>query len=242
MRGPYGNLHMRRPRAAVLKRIAAIGSACLVVGAYLLSVTPVSALLIDQMQVIPPLTAPELTAATSGAASAIVILSAGRRTYAPEFGGATVDSLSLERVRYGALLARMTGLPVLVSGGIARAGEPSLAQIMAGALEQDYGLTARWQEVKSETTAENAIYSAGMLKEAGIIRVVLVTHAWHMKRAQAAFAANGMTVIPAPTAFYRPPRENMLRQLLPSMAAFRMSGYAIHEIVGSLWYAARYGY
>ena len=48
-------------------------------------------------------------------AEAIVVLGAGRRKHAPEFGGDTVNRLALERLRYAARLARETGLPVLVA-------------------------------------------------------------------------------------------------------------------------------
>ena len=54
----------------------------------------------------------------SGAhAKAVVILGGGVRRNAPEYGGDTLATLTLERVRYGARVARLTGLPVLVSGG-----------------------------------------------------------------------------------------------------------------------------
>jgi uncharacterized SAM-binding protein YcdF (DUF218 family) len=176
-----------------------------------------------------------------GPPAAVVILSAGRRTYAPEFGGETVDALGLERTRYGAHVARETGFPVLVSGGLATPDDPPLALLMADVL-RDYGIVTKWQESRSSNTAENAIYSSGLLKQAGISRVLLVTHAWHMDRARAAFAANGMTVIPAPTAFHRGGRFGDFGGLVPSVEAFRVSRFALHERVGRVWYAIRYGY
>jgi uncharacterized SAM-binding protein YcdF (DUF218 family) len=42
-------------------------------------------------------------------AQAIVILGGGVRREAPEYGGATLGGITLERVRYGARLARTTG-------------------------------------------------------------------------------------------------------------------------------------
>ena len=206
----------------------------------------VARLMFSGLQVYPPLTPSELAAVTAGPPASIVILSAGRRI-APEFGGQfggqTPDSVSLERLRYGAYLARLTGLPILISGG--NGGErrgSSLAQILAEALWQDYGLRARWLEQKSTNTAQNAIFSAEILRDAGTNRVLLVTHAWHMKRARSAFVANGMSVIPAPTAFYRSGQEGFWRQLIPDAGTLRMSAYATHEIVGGMWYALKYGY
>jgi len=210
--------------------------------ALLLSVPLISDVLIDRLQVFPALTATELVKRSQGVPTALVILSAGRRAYAPEFGGETVDELALERIRYGAVLARETHLPVLVSGGLGNDEDPPLAKLMADVLEREFGVPVKWQESLSSNTAENAIYSSRLLKRAGIERVVLVTHAWHIKRARAAFAANGMAVIPAPTAFYGRVREDGITGLLPSMRALRMSGYAIHETLGGEWYSLRYGY
>jgi uncharacterized SAM-binding protein YcdF (DUF218 family) len=208
----------------------------------LLGTPVVSVALIDSLQIYPVVDAMEAAKLPSGPPTAIVILSAGRRVYAPEFGGETVDELSLERIRYGAKLARETRLPVLVTGGPVTPDEPALARLMAKALSDDFGIMPKWLEMRASNTAENAVYSARLLKAAGIKRVLLVTHAWHMKRASAAFAANGLSVIQAPTAFYRETKESSWENLLPSMHALRMSGYAIHEIVGNQWYALHHGY
>jgi uncharacterized SAM-binding protein YcdF (DUF218 family) len=167
-----------------------------------------------------------------------VILAAGRRAYAPEFGGETVDGLTLERLRYGAVVTRATGLPVLVSGGLGSGDAPSLAAMMAQVLHDEYGIEARWREGESSTTMENARFSAALLRKERIGRILLVTHAWHMQRAASAFRASGLAVIAAPTAFYRP--SDLLTGLLPDMGALRMSGYALHELIGSAWYAVRY--
>jgi len=228
----------KRGRRLALTLLLLAGAGCLV-----LSLPVVSAALIDSLQVFPALRPAEIRALNSGPPAAIVILSAGRRIYAPEFGGETADEITLERVRYGAKLARETHLPVLVSGGAPQAETVPLAKLMADLLRTDYGIDAKWQESRSVNTAENAIFSAEILKRAGIGRAVLVTHAWHMKRAYAAFVANGMSVVAAPTAFYgRPARRTLSYYIAPNMRAFRDAGYALHEIVGGYWYAIRYGY
>ena len=50
-------------------------------------------------------------------ADAIVVLSGGSRYDTVEYGGDTVGRFTLERVRYGAWLARKLGKPLLVAGG-----------------------------------------------------------------------------------------------------------------------------
>ncbi len=97
---------VRRPRLG--RRIAFGGIALLLV----LAMPAVAGFLVRCID-----TTPAFDASRPTNAQAIVILGGGTRRYAPEYGGATLSTLSLERVRYGARLARRTGLPVLVSGG-----------------------------------------------------------------------------------------------------------------------------
>ena len=226
----------------LLLRLAVLGLVLYLVALLVLSTSLVSYALMDSLEVFPALGAAEIEALAHQDKTAIVILSAGRRIYAPEFGGETVDELALERLRYGAELAKKTGLPVLVSGGLGTPRDPPYAQLMADVLLSDYGIAARWQEAASINTAENAMFSTAVLKAAGIEKVVLVTHAWHMKRARASFVGNGVAVVPAPTAFAGHIQGFSYLLLLPNARALRMSGFALHEMVGSVWYAVRYGY
>lgn len=172
---------------------------------------------------------------------AIVILGAGVRRHASEFGdGAAPNRLALERLRYGAKLARENGLPVLVSGGAPR-GKVAEAPVLAASLRADFGITPRWIEDASLDTADNARFSAALLKRAGIRRIVLVTHAAHMRRSVGEFAAQGLEVIPAPTGHLvdRQPDETSFGladvfDYLPSASAAYAGWIAIHEWVGIL--------
>jgi uncharacterized SAM-binding protein YcdF (DUF218 family) len=243
---------VRKPKqyfrgSGVFKR-AFIGTVFLVGAVTFLLSTPLpERLLFDELQIYPALMPSALASEAEGPPTAIVILAAGRRSRAREFGSNpgndAPDDVSLERIRYGAFVAKQTGLPVLVSGGALLTDRLPLARLLADALQSDYGIESKWVEDRSANTAENAMRSAEILKQAGISRVLLVTHAWHMKRAVAAFSANGLTVKAAPTAFYLPGRDLPLKDVLdPSLTGLLMSGYAIHEIVGGVWYRLRYGY
>jgi uncharacterized SAM-binding protein YcdF (DUF218 family) len=227
----------KSPFVAIRRSIAAVLIFAVVV-VYALS-TPVPAeIIFRSLQIYGPIELSRWSQLASDS-SAIVILSAGRRSYAPEFGGETVDALTLERVRYGAYVARQTNLPILVSGGL---GPISLAELMTKALRTDYAITPRWEEKESRNTAENAIFSAAILRQSGIRRIILVTHAWHMKRAVAAFIGNGMAITPAPTSFYLPVATGFWSAITPNVSTLRMSGYGIHETLGYIWYKVRYGY
>jgi len=94
---------------------------------YLFSTPLVAQLLLSGLQASPVILPAELDERD---AQAIVVLGAGRREDAAEYGIDTPNSLALERLRYAAWIARRTDLPVLVSGGLARDGRPPEAMLM----------------------------------------------------------------------------------------------------------------
>jgi len=176
----------------------------------------------------------------AGTAQAIVVLGGGRLANAPEYGGTEIPGyLELARLRYAARLQRETGLPVLTSGGRPDgAGEPE-ADSMARSLREDFGVPVAWREGRSNNTAQNAAFAAAILGRQGIRRILLVTDAMHMPRAQAIFAATGLQVVAAPTVFFSRDRLDFL-QFLPDGEGLRRSHYALHEWLGLAWYALRY--
>lgn len=166
-------------------------------------------------------------------AQAIVILGGGTRRDAPEYGGDTLGRLTLERVRYGARVAKVTRLPVLVTGGILLGAQDSEAALMSESLVGEYGVPVRWSEGRSRNTHENARFSAQMLKNDGVYRVVLVAHAIDMPRAMAEFADAGIIAIPAATGL--PSRGSIfLSDFLPTVAALQASRDALYELLANL--------
>ncbi|HAV05552.1 MAG TPA: hypothetical protein DCX47_11185, partial [Pseudomonas sp.] len=137
----------------------------------------------------------------SGQAGAIVVLGAGREQNDPAWGGDQPGYTALERLRYAARLAKASGLPILTSGGLHYGQPPSEAMLGAEVLQRDFGVATRWLEERSRTTWENALFSAEMLRAAGVERVVLVTSAAHMPRSRWCFEQNGIEVIAAPVGF-----------------------------------------
>lgn len=208
----------RRPRTG--RTVALIG----IVTLFLLSTPIVASLLIRGLD-----RSPVLDVAHASGARAIVILGGGMREYAPEFGGPTLNALTLERVRYGARVARATGLPVLVSGGSFRPG-PTEALLMSTALTQEYGVPVRWMETHSRNTHENAVDSARILKANGIDHVILVAHSFDVRRASAEFASEGIVTVAAPT-HIPSPQPDRLSDFWPSPASLQDSYYAIYEIL-----------
>ncbi|WP_137176041.1 YdcF family protein [Massilia sp. HP4] len=178
-----------------------------------------------------PLRSPENTDA-----QAIVVLSAGRLQEAPEYGDRDIpDYIALGRLRYAAHLHRRTGLPILVTGGEPRPGAASLADAMARALREDFGVPVRWIEKRARNTAENAAFSAALLRPDGVERVLLVTDAMHMERARTVFQRGGLQVTDAPTMFFGDQARG-IGAWLPSAEGMRRSWYASYELLGIAWY------
>ena len=168
-------------------------------------------------------------------ADAIVVLGSGLNFDAPEYGGDTANERTLVRLRYGAVLARQLKLPVLVSGGQAPRGGRTEAEVIAEIMENELAVKVRWREDKSTNTAENAQFSAKILRQAGIKRVVLVTQAFHIPRARLLFERAGLEVIPAPTGFKSLQEVSPLMGWLPQASALHNSYYALHEWLGIFW-------
>ncbi len=169
----------------------------------------------------------------------IVVLGAGRRLLAPEYGVSALLPRSIERLRYGLWLARETSLPVGFSGGIghgAPAG-PTEAEIAARTAEREFGRKLTWTETDSRDTRENAIKTVALMQQVGIEQIVVVTHGYHMRRSienfQRAVAGTKMRIVAAPMGM---PAPGKLRAVdwLPSVAGFERSQFAVHEWLGRL--------
>jgi uncharacterized SAM-binding protein YcdF (DUF218 family) len=160
-------------------------------------------------------------------AQALVILGGGARADAPEYGSVAPSGTTLERLVYGAWLARATALPVLVTGS------HSEAAAMSDFLRRDLGVTATWIENRSADTYDNARRSWAILAPAGVRNIVLVTSAVHMPRARAEFESAGFSVTPAPMSIWGE-RDAAFAPWVPSADALARSQRVLHEYLGQL--------
>lgn len=207
-------------------------------GLILLAFYGLSLPITTQQLAIPLETEPALTQAQwpqlSKQAGAIVILGGGREPADPAWSSDQPSLFAVQRLRYGARLAKASGLPILVTGGLHFDQPPSEARIMADTLQQDFNINARWLEERSRTTWENALFSAQLLHAQGIHRIVLVTDAWHMQRSRWSFEQAGFQVIPAPQGFYSAAQRKPLNGWLPESRAFWQNTQLLNELLG-LW-------
>jgi len=154
--------------------------------------------------------------------------------------GDDIGPLTLERLRAAAALHRRTGLPLLVTGGSLAPDAPPIATLMAASLTADFGVTARWVEPHARDTRENAAFATRSLREEGMGAAFVVSHAWHLPRAQAAFARHGFRTLPAPVRRDRPP-QGEVADWIPRPDHLVQSWYILREWAGLLVYRLRDG-
>lgn len=202
-----------------------------VVGLALLGMPAVANLLMGSLQAGIPRAVPP-----PEGAGAIVVLSAetsrGEGGILPEPG---IGMMTLERLHAGVVLARRTGLPLLVSGGSVENEPGDIASRMDAVLRADYALPARWVEGRSIDTWQNARFSAEALRADNIRRVYVVTNAWHMRRSLLAFRKAGLEPIPAASRFDREGVHDA-GEFIPRVSGWLRSYWAIHEWIGLAWY------
>ena len=105
-------------------------------------------------------------------------------------------------------------------------------------LLNDFGLPS---EIVSFHDARNTEEEAKLVEKMGYKKILLVTSAWHMKRARMMFEkyAPSVEVVCAPADFehsFRAAAPFSLRELLPDTYSFHLNTCAFHEWVGIAGY------
>jgi uncharacterized SAM-binding protein YcdF (DUF218 family) len=173
----------------------------------------------------------------------IILLGGGTRENAPDLSGTGVPTTDmLARIVTAVRLQKKLNLPIIVSGGIVFKQKASEAEIVKRFLV-DLGVAENkiLLENKSRDTYENAKFSQEICRRLDFNLPVLITSAYHLKRANMAFDMVDMKVIPFP-AYFRsenPPNYNW-RSVLPTAGNLDTVSDALHEYLGILYYKLAY--
>ncbi len=145
------------------------------------------------------------------------------------------------RVRMAASIYHAGKAPVIVLSGAALDGGKSEARMMTDTLASfNVPESATLQEENSLNTEENGHYSAHLLSERNLNKVLLVTSALHMPRAMAVFKKQGVDVYPAAApAQIRIPQNVPFSLWRPNLHTLQSSRSILKEYVGILMYWAR---
>ncbi len=186
-------------------------------------------LLLPQVSALPAMAVTSTLSAAK--VQAIVVLGAGVERSSREYGSPQPHSNTLARLRYGLHLAKQTGLPIAFAGGLGWAGSAANiteAQAVSQWLAQEGHPALTWKEDESKDTAQNARLLAPKLRQSGVERIALVTHAWHMPRSLRAFEATGLQVVPAPMGFIES-SDQLGLQWVPSSEGVRDNRHVWRE-------------
>lgn len=229
----------RRPATATLLLMVAV------VGLWFSHCQVTGALLERRLVLSPSLSiarVAELRRSAADNRSAVVVLGAGVRVLAPEYGESHLSNTAMQRLHYALWLSRQLQAPVMYASGAgwAQADAPDEATVAARIASRDHGRPLRWLETESHDTRGNARLALPMLQKDGINQVVLVTHGWHMRRALRAFeeeaARSGMAVrtVPAPMGLHADRHLTAMQRWMPSAEGHQRVYRALREWIGLL--------
>jgi uncharacterized SAM-binding protein YcdF (DUF218 family) len=175
-------------------------------------------------------------------ANAIVVLSGMVKTIK------TKDSLDYEwseavdRFFAGIDLFRLNKAPTLIftrgkvpwSIGLPEGEFLREEAIKLGIPKKDILLTENVENTDQEAKAIKKLFSIDNPK------IILVTSAFHMPRAQLVFEAAGINVIPFPVDFKTGAEKLTFMSFIPSAGSFALTNFFVREMVGRIYYNLKY--
>jgi uncharacterized SAM-binding protein YcdF (DUF218 family) len=131
----------------------------------------------------------------------IIVLGAGATLDTPNVDSrGHLGGSAANRLLTGVQLYHKLGVPIIFSGGQIFATDGNESEVAKNIL-LTLGVPAGKiiAESASLNTADNARYTAAILRQQGFKNPILVTSAYHMERSVRQFAKAGVTVVPYPT-------------------------------------------
>ncbi len=183
------------------------------------------------------------SAADAPRAGAIVLLGAGSATILDGSRHlALLDRTGAARVLEAARVYELIGpVWIISSGGVSESSgyrEPSSVTMRQALVQLGIPESKIVVESSSQTTHDEAVLIAPMLRSLGVTQSVLVTSDIHMRRSLGSFRSAGMVVVPAiaPDPFADQPIVNWA---VPTGNGLRLSEALIHESFGIAYYGVR---
>lgn len=172
-------------------------------------------------------------------ADAVVVLGGGSIDLAWLGADATPNAETSSRLITGVVLARKLGVPLVLSMGN---GEPFATAVNDADVMADTAaaLGMPRNRIVVENRSRNTVENAHAVRKliAGNT-IVLVTSAYHMKRAKTMFAKRGFSVLAAPAYFLGQSRRCSPVSLIPRAGDLAHSSTAIAEWASLVWWSIR---
>ena len=175
-------------------------------------------------------------------ANAIVVLSGMVRTIKTKNGLAYEWNGNVDRFFAGIDLFKLNKAPTLIftggklpwSIGVPEGEHLKDVAIKFGIPEQNILLTENIENTDQEAKAIKKLFSLDNPK------IILVTSAFHMPRAQMVFKAADIKVIPYPVDFKSASEKLTFMSFIPSAGAFAGTSSFIREMIGRTYYNLKY--
>jgi uncharacterized SAM-binding protein YcdF (DUF218 family) len=148
-------------------------------------------------------------------------------------GEGTLCASPANRLLTAVRLQKIYNLPILLSGGQVYSDSGGEA-LIAFRILQSLGVPSEkiLVESKSVNTTQNAIFSAQILREKNLNKPILVTSAFHMRRAVLNFEQQGFEVIPCPSDFLVPRAPKFhYTKLRPQSEALLLNVTVMQEVL-----------
>jgi uncharacterized SAM-binding protein YcdF (DUF218 family) len=198
---------------------------------YLFSITPVSDFLLKTLEsYAPPIH--EMRRQTD----AIVVLAGGVRDLSWVNLEPQPSATSIERLVDGVRLYRELHVPLVIIGGNGNPFEQQIKEAESmGRVAKGIGVPDKDMIIENEprNTLESAIVAGKLINGRHII---LVTSAYHMKRASAMFRKQGFDVTPEPAGYRSEQKGISLYSLVPRAGSLYDSSAALAEFLSIFWY------
>ncbi|HAH31750.1 MAG TPA: hypothetical protein DCL44_05490 [Elusimicrobia bacterium] len=173
-------------------------------------------------------------------ADALVVLCGGVYENIPAVSaGERLKPSALARLSAAAAVYRKTRLPILVSGGSPFSKDPEAAVGKLYLVESGVPPEAVFTEESSRDTRENSLFSKKICDEKGYKKILLLTSAYHMRRAVFLFKKAGFAqIVPLPVARESgAERKYYFKDYLPGSGGL---GKALNEWFGLAFYRLFY--
>ena len=175
-------------------------------------------------------------------ADAIVVLSGMVRTIKTKDGLNYEFNDAVDRIISGIRLYKNNKAPLLIltrgkvpwSIGIAEGEYLLNIAIKFGIPEANILLTNNVQNTDQEARSIKNLLPNKKIK------IILVTSAFHMPRAQKVFEAVNIQIIPFPVDFQHQSDKITLMDFIPSAGSFKETSFFVKEIIGRLYYDLKY--
>lgn len=182
----------------------------------------------------------DFTIPASPSGDVIILLGGSVIRGVPDISGRSAPSAStMGRVVAAVRLYHQVHLPIIVTGGRVHDDDGEAVATVAKRFLGELGVPENQilVEDRARDTQQNALLTAAICRREGYSRPILLTSAYHLKRAVMAFDAAGLPVIPYP-AYFLGSRPELFawRRLLPQAGALYVSAEALHEYLGLLYY------